>query len=75
VQEETISIFYQRKQNGWRKNFIYTLQVLPNRMKRVTKWHALQVKVVVEKGRLKTAAKVASAENQKSFEILLAFLN
>jgi hypothetical protein len=51
TQEETISIFYQRTQNGWRENFIYTLQVLPNRMKQVTKRHALQVKVVVENWR------------------------
>jgi len=48
MQEETISIFYQRRQNGWRKNFIHTLQVLPNRMKQVTKSHTLQVKVVIE---------------------------
>jgi hypothetical protein len=61
TQEETISIFYQRTQIGWRKNFIYTLQVSPNRVKQVTKCHALQVKTVVE--------------NQKSLEMLLAFLN
>jgi len=69
MQGETINIFYQRRQNGWRKNFIYTLKVLPNRMKQVTKCHALQVKLVVENWRLKAAAKSATAENQKSNEI------
>jgi hypothetical protein len=48
MQEETISILYQGTQNGWRKNFIHTLQVLPNRMKQVTKCQTLQVKVVIE---------------------------
>lgn len=75
MQEETISILYQRKQNGWRKNFIHTLQVLPKRMKQVTKGHTLQIKVVIENWRLKTAAKSATAENQKSFEMLFGFLN
>jgi hypothetical protein len=51
------------------------LNVLPNGMKQITKCQALQVKLVVEKWRLKRAAKGETAENQKSFEKLLAFLN
>jgi hypothetical protein len=43
-------------------------------MKQITKCIALQVKVVVENWRLKTAAKRAKAENQKSLEKLSAFL-
>jgi hypothetical protein len=73
MQDKTINIFYQRRQNGWRKNFIYTLRVLPNRMKTITKFSALQVKVVVENWRLKAAAKRATAENQKSIEIPFFF--
>ena len=48
MQEETKSILYQRTQNGWSKKSIYTLKLLPNHMKQITKCHALQVYVVVE---------------------------
>ena len=50
MQEETIGILYQRKQNFWSKTAIYTLKVLPNRTKQITKSHALQVQMVVETG-------------------------
>jgi hypothetical protein len=43
-------------------------------MKQITKCITLQVKLVVENWHLKTAAKRAKAENQKSFEKLSAFL-
>jgi hypothetical protein len=43
-------------------------------MKQIVKCIALQVKLVVENWRLKTAAKRAKADNQKSFEKLSVFL-
>jgi len=36
MQEETIGILYQKTQNFWSKNLIYTLKVLPNRTKKIT---------------------------------------
>jgi len=41
----------------------------------ITKYHTLQVRVVVENWPLKRAAEGTNVENQKIFEILLAYLN
>jgi len=75
MQEETFSILYQKMQNVWSNKSVYTLKVLPNRMKQITKWYAIHVKVVVENWRLKAEAKGTNAENEKIFEKLVAFLN
>jgi len=69
-----LQYFVSKMQNGWSKKSIYTLKVLPNGMKQITKCFALKVKVVVENWRLKTEAKGENAENQKIGK-LLAFLN
>jgi hypothetical protein len=42
-------------------------------MNYITKCHALQVKVVVEHSRLKTAAKGTTAEKHESFEKTVGF--
>jgi hypothetical protein len=38
IQEETNSIFDQRRQNGWSKKLIYTLKSFPQNMKQITKF-------------------------------------
>jgi len=47
--DEANSILYQRRQNVRSKKLIYTLKLLPKHMKQITKCHAFQVNVVVEK--------------------------
>lgn len=48
MKEETNMTLYQRTQNVLSKKSIYTLKLLPKRMKEITKCHALQVYLVVE---------------------------
>ena len=48
IQEETNSIFNQRRQNGRSKKSIYTLKSFPQHMKQITKCNALHTYVVVE---------------------------
>ena len=48
MQEENNSTLYLRRQNGWSKHSIYTLNLLPKDTKQVTKCHAFQVCVAFE---------------------------
>jgi hypothetical protein len=67
TQEETFSVCIRNAE--WLEQEISLhIKVLPNRMKQITKWYELPVKVVVENWRLKTEAKGESAENKKIFK-------
>ena len=48
MQEENKRIFHQRTQNGWSKEILYILKLLPKHLKQTTKFHAVQVYVVIE---------------------------
>ena len=65
IQEETISILYQKSQKGWSKKTIYTLRVLPDRKKQITRCRTRQVNVVVEAWRWNRTAKEAHTEKSK----------
>jgi len=48
VQEENNRIFHQRTQNGWSKESLYILKLLPKHMKQTTKCHAVQLYIAIE---------------------------
>jgi hypothetical protein len=48
MQEENNRIFYQRMQNGYNKESLYILKLLPKPLKQTTKCHAVQVYVAIE---------------------------